>query len=394
MGAPGRLRILIMLAFLAATSIHAQLWETTPTNLATWADLDAAVSNTYAGFSCEFMIYPPGGTHFGLGGAFCTFSPNGELAALTNLCTCTMQLGVPTWKMNVTETHTSPRAWLYIGTSGNAFRTNPCPSSYNPTQWVRSVWNHDVPGYLNGTNVDQWYADRDRNRFVLTSTFVNSNDWPTLQAAMHAAATNAPHSEETWVPSIPADSNTLTFIDIQSMTAAIDLWIYSPTARPVAVLANNDLLSKRWTVLGSFGAVPPFNLWQAADNGSSSMFYRAGFIDVNYSGNGIPDFIGAFVLGTDTNCFDSTGSPLGDYVRVMIYGLDPLSNSTVGDGITDTWKILNGIDPFDPTAADQDPDGDGIGNRIEFLLGTNPYKTSTVDSSNAATLRTATPMHR
>ena len=394
MGAAGRLRILMMLALLAATSIHAQLWETTPTNLATWADLDAAVSNTYAGFTCEFMIYPPGGYHFGFDGAFCTFSPGGELAALTNLCTCTMQLGVPTWKMNVTETHSSPRAWLYVGTSGNAFRTNPCPSSYDPTQWVQSVWNHDVPGYLNGTNVDQWYADRDRNRFVLTSTFVNSNDWPALQAAVHAAATNAPPPAGVWTPAIPTNASDISLLNILPSAARNDLWLYTPAARPVAILSITDLRSKKWTWLGSFGAVPPFNLWQTVNDGSSNMFYRAGFLDVNYSGNGIPDFIGAFVLGTDTNCFDSTGSPLGDYVRVMIYGLDPLSNSTVGDGITDTWKILNGIDPFDPTAADLDPDVDGICNRTEFLLGTNPHKSSSLDASNAVTLRTASPMHR
>ena len=195
---------------------------------------------------------------------------------------------------------------------------------------------------------------------------------------------------------LPADPNNLAFVSVQHSPVGDDLWVYTPSARPVGILMRSaiDGPVAGWTLRGSFGSTPPFNTWHEPDGSCTSLFYRAGFMDVCSSGNGLPDLLGAFVLGTDTNCFDSTGSPLGDYLRVMIYGLDPLSTSTVGDGIPDAWKIANGIDPLDPTTADQDPDGDGICNRAEYLLGTNPHKTSTLDSSNAATLRTTTPLSR
>lgn len=394
MVAARRLRLLTLLACLSATALHAQLWEMTPTNLASWSDLDYAVASTYASFHTEFMIYPPGGSHFGLGGTFCTFSPDGELAALTNLCTCTMQLGVPTWQMNVTESHTSPRAWLYLNTSGDAFRTNPCPSSYDPTQWVQSVWNHEAPSFLTGTNIDQWYADRDRSRFVLTSTFVSSNDWPALQAAVHAAATNAPPPAGVYTPRIPTNAADIDILNILPVPGAMNLWVYTSAARPVAILSSTDLTTHRWNVLGKFGAVTPFNLWRSTDIAYSNFFYRVGFTDLDTDGDGIPDVIETFVLGTDPNVFDSTGGFLGDYYRLLIYGLDALSNSTVGDGIPDWWKIANGLDPLDPTVADQDPDGDSICNRAEYLLGTNPHKSSSPDSANAATLRTTSPLSR
>jgi len=51
--------------------------------------------------------------------------------------------------------------------------------------------------------------------------------------------------------------------------------------------------------------------------------------------------------------------------------------STVGDGIPDDWKIAHGFDPNDPSVAGQDPDGDGLTNLQEFLLGTDPRNPDT-----------------
>jgi hypothetical protein len=51
--------------------------------------------------------------------------------------------------------------------------------------------------------------------------------------------------------------------------------------------------------------------------------------------------------------------------------LDP-NLSAVGDGIPNGWKQRYGFDPFDPTVASADPDGDGQNNLAEFLAGTDP----------------------
>jgi hypothetical protein len=48
-----------------------------------------------------------------------------------------------------------------------------------------------------------------------------------------------------------------------------------------------------------------------------------------------------------------------------------------GDGMPDVWEIANGFNPFDPSDAGQDADGDGLTNLQEYLLGTDPHNPDT-----------------
>ncbi|MFO7991581.1 MAG: NosD domain-containing protein, partial [Thermoplasmata archaeon] len=45
---------------------------------------------------------------------------------------------------------------------------------------------------------------------------------------------------------------------------------------------------------------------------------------------------------------------------------------TDGDGMTDAWEIEHGLDPNDPSDANEDLDGDGVSNLQEYLDGTDP----------------------
>jgi hypothetical protein len=47
------------------------------------------------------------------------------------------------------------------------------------------------------------------------------------------------------------------------------------------------------------------------------------------------------------------------------------------DGLPDAWELAHGLNPNDPSDALGDPDGDGLNNREEFALGTDPRKADT-----------------
>ena len=340
-GGAASLRVLAVVACLAVTALRAQ--EGTPPNLVTWADLDGVASSAFSAFSNEAMLYPPGFYHFAIGQGYCTFADDGDVAAVTNLCSYSMQYGVPVWQLSVTETQTTQRVWLFIGADGTAFRTNPCPSGYDPQQWVRDAYQYDSPSYLTGSDLDQWYADRDRSRYSPSFMLVNANDWPTLQAAAEAAATNAPGSGAP-PPTIPADTNNLSIANVLSSPSSMDLWIFTPAARPVAVLASTNLVLKGWAPLGSFAAVPPFNLWHAP-LGFDALFVMPGFVDVDSDGDGIPDFIELYVTRTDRYKWDSAGTSLGDFARMFIYGLSLTNRDSNADGMDDDEAILGGLNP-------------------------------------------------
>jgi alpha-tubulin suppressor-like RCC1 family protein len=51
---------------------------------------------------------------------------------------------------------------------------------------------------------------------------------------------------------------------------------------------------------------------------------------------------------------------------------------TDGDGMPDSWEILHGLNPLDPSDAGLDPDDDGLTNLQEYQAGSNPFDTMLV----------------
>ena len=72
----------------------------------------------------------------------------------------------------------------------------------------------------------------------------------------------------------------------------------------------------------------------------------------------------------DDALYDSDGDGLTNLAE-MEYGTDLNNNDTDGDGINDSNEINSGLDPIDATDGALDPDGDGFSNYAEFLAGSD-----------------------
>lgn len=107
-----------------------------------------------------------------------------------------------------------------------------------------------------------------------------------------------------------------------------------------------------------------------------------GNYNTGYSGNGqlfvsgelifcTADINGLLIIG-----FDADNDKLTDYVEKII-GTNPNNSDTDGDGMSDYYEHTNGLDPLDPTDADEDLDGDGLSNLDEHARGTSPNNEDT-----------------
>jgi hypothetical protein len=99
--------------------------------------------------------------------------------------------------------------------------------------------------------------------------------------------------------------------------------------------------------------------------------------DPDSDGDGIPDTIEVFVLGTDPFSADSDGDGIDDFQEVFIDGTSPTNDArrpdSDGDGLPDELEEILGTNPADP-----DSDGDGLTDGLEVLfLGTDPLHPDT-----------------
>ena len=78
-------------------------------------------------------------------------------------------------------------------------------------------------------------------------------------------------------------------------------------------------------------------------------------------GDGTPDDFDWFPNDPDES-MDSDRDGIGDST----------DKDDDNDGLPDDWEIEHGLDPQDPTDAENDPDGDGKTNKEEYISGTDP----------------------
>ncbi len=74
----------------------------------------------------------------------------------------------------------------------------------------------------------------------------------------------------------------------------------------------------------------------------------------------------------------ATGSIFHDIIVTKLDGDgNGDGNDTDNDGLPNAWELEFGLDPFDPSDANLDTDGDSLTNQEEYILGTDPTKFDT-----------------
>jgi hypothetical protein len=142
----------------------------------------------------------------------------------------------------------------------------------------------------------------------------------------------------------------------------------------VATLVTNGTMNLAFTIAGGWnGLNGPFDVFANALLGpTNNPAYQWAWMGQGYSCGryvltNFPFYSAYLILGTPQ---DSTGGGLTDAYKLLVAHADPNKIDTDGNGMPDTWQVLNlGNIGNDPNG---DPDRDGLSNLQEYLFGTNP----------------------
>ncbi len=148
----------------------------------------------------------------------------------------------------------------------------------------------------------------------------------------------------------------------------------SPPSAPLAVVTLAEITAPTFvkiTAVSSSG----FTMTWRASRGAVVAYdvYRDAVLigsttATSFTASGLP-LLTSFSLRVATR--DASGHSVSS-APLAVPNINALDASTTNDGISDRWKLSNGISTGDPGAKNADPDGDGKTNFQEFQLGTDP----------------------
>ena len=155
---------------------------------------------------------------------------------------------------------------------------------------------------------------------------------------------------------------------------------------PLVWDTDGDDMPDGWEVYFGLEPLRPSDNFEDKDGDGLSNIYEYNNSLVN---TGWVDNDGIFSTRPDSS--DTDGDTLSDNDELFNYLTDPTSNDTDGDGMPDDWEVRYGLNPISPADADQDLDGDGwdfnrnfrisfdenFTNLEEYLNGTDPRNNDT-----------------
>jgi len=222
--------------------------------------------------------------------------------------------------------------------------------------------------------------------------------WSDLVSQRDAVSMSLP--EEGWMMAMmggppPEHTNDL-WLGIGGTT--ITVYVPENFTNRVELYSTTDLVSNIWTVAVQ-GLLPVKTnpaVWVSSLSGPKN-YIRAGNMDVDTDGDGLPDGRESIVHKTLPNDPDTDGDDAPDGWELQ-YGFNPLlyadgagdfdsddlSNAdeylngtypndtdSEDDGMSDGWEVAGGLDPLTDDTTD-DPDDDGVNNLAEYTGGTHP----------------------
>lgn len=359
-------------------------------------------------------IVPPGNTTYHTDLGLLSYPDDFDPDFLASLYSVTNS-GVEMLSVVVIETNTSPRQRLYLNSNGQVVYTSTVLLAGYPSNVIVTSYGA-VPVYLDVTNRNLWFSDRDPIRQQVRFALLSQSNVPAYCAAINNAMTVV-LDETNIVHLLDLHSNDIAFVKTGVRGDGIfEYYLHAPASvSQIDLFVSTNLLDS----LGGWSM--PARLNHAGDplcgtgvGMVSPSFFAAGNPFADADGDGISDDMEQRLYGTDPCLWDSDGDGLSDGAEILTWGCKPLLASSDGSGMTDGAKIALGLNPMvgdtdqdgisdasevvsyftDPRDSDSDDDGlqdgaeitsntypgfndtdgDGLSDKEETDLGTNPLR--------------------
>jgi len=322
-------------------------------------DLEAIVDIAWTNNSLAKII-PPGDFDYNNTLGVIAYEEGFDTNFLAALLVVTNGTGTNTflrYPVEVIETtNGSDRVRYYmsaISTNPTAVHTTTVSIANYPEDWIEEVYG-EAPEWLSGAALQQWYDDRDPWRqhvycdLIATSSIPDYVAWLTNSIPVYSDGTNTNSL-------LTIYSNDIAFVQIESGSGGIDIYLHAPTNVPTLDLfkSTNLLETYGWTLPATLDHTIDPILWTYT-GADSPAFFASGNAAVDTDGDGLADIREIRMHGTSIYLADTDGDGLSDGDEILTYGLNALSADSDGDGISDADEVAAGTNPG---AADSDGDG-------------------------------------
>ena len=144
-----------------------------------------------------------------------------------------------------------------------------------------------------------------------------------------------------------------------------------------ATYTNHSQLSFEWSEAS--GSVDHYNVYVSVNGQPFELLEQAGESACRLDA----EDASTYVLQVEAENAAGRVGPMSDPSEPIVVFLNGTPDDTDGDGMSNDWETLYGLNPFAPNDADEDPDRDGSTNLDEFDDQTDPTDADSDDDGVA-----------
>jgi hypothetical protein len=156
-----------------------------------------------------------------------------------------------------------------------------------------------------------------------------------------------------------------------ALSFCLSFILFNNVAARAQIYVHRSQLSFTWDPAS--GDVDHYNVYRSVEDQPYSLLAEMTTNSCQFDGEDGK----SYALQVEAEDGQGNTGPISDPSEKIVVFLNGSQEDTDGDGMSDTWEVAYGLNPYSPEDGDADLDGDGLVNVEEYLAGTIPTESDT-----------------